>query len=119
MPSATLKKIPTDQLRLGMHLHALGGDWLEHPFWKTRFVLKDPADLQRLRDSPVRECWIDTARGLDVEPPDAAPQAAAEAAAPSASPPAPPLPPTLPARPASAGPSPAPPAPHNMLRRSN
>ena len=111
MPSATLKKIPTDQLRLGMHLHALGGDWLEHPFWKTRFVLKDPADLQRLRDSPVRECWIDTARGLDVEPPDAAPQAAAEAAAPSASPPAPPLPPTLPARPASAGPSPAPPAP--------
>ncbi|MES2716457.1 MAG: HD-GYP domain-containing protein [Pseudomonadota bacterium] len=66
MGSPSLKKITIGQLRLGMHLHALEGDWLEHPFWKSRFVLKDPADLKRLLDSPVRECWIDTARGLDV-----------------------------------------------------
>jgi hypothetical protein len=36
-----LKKIPVPQLRLGMHLHALEGPWLEHPFWKTRFVITD------------------------------------------------------------------------------
>jgi HD-GYP domain-containing protein (c-di-GMP phosphodiesterase class II) len=61
------KTIRIDQLRLGMHLHSLGGPWLDHPFWKTRFVLGDPADLAKLRASGVRECVIDTSRGLDVE----------------------------------------------------
>ncbi|MBL8350669.1 MAG: HD-GYP domain-containing protein [Burkholderiaceae bacterium] len=61
-----LKRIEVSQLRLGMHLHSIEGDWLAHPFWKTRFVLRDGADLRRLRESGVRTCWIDTARGLDV-----------------------------------------------------
>ncbi len=62
----TLKKIPVSRLRLGMHLHALDGRWLDHPFWKTRFVLDDPQDIRRLIDSPVQDCWIDTALGLDL-----------------------------------------------------
>ena len=61
-----LKKIPVSQLRLGMHLHALEGNWIDHPFWKTRFVIRDGADLRRLLISPVRECWINTGLGLDV-----------------------------------------------------
>jgi putative nucleotidyltransferase with HDIG domain len=61
-----LKKIPVTQLRLGMHLHAMEGAWLDHPFWKTKFVLRDPADLKRLIDSPVKEVWIDPSKGLDV-----------------------------------------------------
>jgi HD-GYP domain-containing protein (c-di-GMP phosphodiesterase class II) len=79
-----LKTIPIEQLRLGMHLHSLGGAWIDHPFWKTRFVLADPTDLARLRASSVRSCVIDTAKGLDV---DAAPP---EAKAPAAAPIAPP-----------------------------
>ena len=88
-----LKKIPVTQARLGMHLHALEGAWIDHPFWKTRFVLKDPADLQRLQDSAVREVWIDVSRGLDVaervpaavaSPETAPPSAAASAPAPAA-----------------------------------
>lgn len=63
---AMLKKIAVSQLRLGMHLHALEGAWLNHPFWKTKFVLDDPADLERLRSSGVTECWIDSAKGVDV-----------------------------------------------------
>ncbi len=63
---ANLKKIPVNQLRLGMHLHALDGNWLDHPFWKTRFVLKDGHDIRRVLDSPVKACWINTARGVDV-----------------------------------------------------
>ena len=70
MGERNLKKIPAAQLRLGMHLHAFEGNWLDHPFWKSRFVLKDDADLQRVRASRVRECWIDTARGLDVLQPE-------------------------------------------------
>ncbi|MCC7410288.1 MAG: HD-GYP domain-containing protein [Gammaproteobacteria bacterium] len=79
-----LKKVPVDQLRLGMFLNELCGSWMDHPFWTTRFMLKDPDDLDRLRTSGVREAWIDTSRGLDVEPTDgdtAAGETAAEARA--------------------------------------
>jgi HD-GYP domain-containing protein (c-di-GMP phosphodiesterase class II) len=65
-PAPSLKKISVEQLRLGMHLHAMEGAWIDHPFWKTKFVLKDAADLVKLRQSAVREVWIDTAKGLDV-----------------------------------------------------
>jgi len=62
-----LKKIPIEHLRLGMHLQAFCGDWLEHPFWRTRFVIKDPQDLVLIRESSIREVWIDIAKGIDVE----------------------------------------------------
>jgi putative nucleotidyltransferase with HDIG domain len=65
---AQLKKIPVDQLRVGMHLHALEGAWLDHPFWRTKFVIDDPATIRQILGSKVRECWIDAARGLDVAP---------------------------------------------------
>ena len=62
-----LKKIATSQLRLGMHVHALEGSWLEHPFWKSKFMLDAPADLKRLRESGVKECWINATLGRDVD----------------------------------------------------
>jgi len=65
-----LKQIPVTDLRVGMFLHALEGRWLDHPFWKSRFVLSDAADLHSLVSSPVKTCWIDTARGVDVAPPE-------------------------------------------------
>lgn len=65
-----LKKIPVEDLRLGMHLHAMCGAWLDHPFWRTKFILRDPADLEKLRASSVKEVWIDAAKGRDVEPPE-------------------------------------------------
>ena len=84
-----IKKIAVIQLRTGMHLLKLEGAWIDHPFWKTRFVIRDPADLKRLRESGVTEVWIDTALGLDVAandtPERAAPAAPVAAAAPTAS----------------------------------
>ncbi|MEP7139535.1 MAG: HD-GYP domain-containing protein [Caldimonas sp.] len=68
-----LRKIRVDQLRLGMQLHELCGSWLDHPFWKKRFVLKDESDLQKLRASGVVECWIDTDKGFDLDAPPALP----------------------------------------------
>jgi HD-GYP domain-containing protein (c-di-GMP phosphodiesterase class II) len=61
-----LKRIRTDQLRLGMHLHELCGSWMEHPFWRSRFTLRDPADLRRIVVSGIKEVWIDTDKGLDI-----------------------------------------------------
>ena len=61
-----LKKIRVDQVRLGMHLHALEGAWMDHPFWKTRFVIRDDEQLKKLHDSVIKEVWIDPEKGLDV-----------------------------------------------------
>lgn len=67
-----LKKIPVEQLRLGMHLQAFCGAWLDHPFWRTQFVLTDPRDLALARESAIREVWIDVSKGEDVTTPDPA-----------------------------------------------
>lgn len=61
-----LKKIPVTEIRLGMHIHAFCGAWIDHPFWRNRFVLKDPKDLTLIRDSVIREVWINIDLGLDV-----------------------------------------------------
>jgi len=80
-----LKRIPVDQLRVGMHLHAFEGAWLTHPFWRTQFTIDDAATVRRVQASPVRECWIDASKGLDV-PPAAAGNGPAESSAPTAAP---------------------------------
>ena len=61
-----LKKIAVSELRLGMHLARFEGAWIDHPFWRNRFVVDSQADLSAAHKSGVRECWIDTDLGLDV-----------------------------------------------------
>ena len=61
-----LKRIDVQHLVLGMYLHELCGSWMEHPFWRTRFLLTDPEDLVRIRATQIHEVWIDTSKGLDV-----------------------------------------------------
>ena len=51
-----------------MYIHELKGPWMDHPFWRTKFVLKDPVDLQKLRASQLQEVVIDISQGLDVVP---------------------------------------------------
>ena len=60
-----LKKIPVQKLTLGMHLQAFCGAWLDHPFWRTKFVLTDPNDLVLILESSIKEVWIDASKGLD------------------------------------------------------
>ncbi|WP_422016869.1 HD-GYP domain-containing protein [Roseateles sp.] len=89
-----LKKISTSDVTLGMYLQSMEGAWLSHPFWKTKFVLADPADLAALKASGVPAVWIDISKGKDVkaaEPapaaqpvPEVVPPPAAPAAAPAA-----------------------------------
>jgi putative nucleotidyltransferase with HDIG domain len=61
-----LKKIPTQQVELGMFLQSMEGSWLSHPFWKTKFVLRDQADLDALLKSGVPAVWIDVSKGSDL-----------------------------------------------------
>ena len=90
----TLKTIPTHQVTLGMHIHALNGAWIDHPFWKSKFVIEDPDDLKKLKTSSIKEVIIDVSKGLDVSkslevkepisqpPTEAAPEPATEPAKP-------------------------------------
>lgn len=61
-----LKRIAVNQLVLGMHLKAFCGSWMDHPFWRTGFVLQEDRDLQLILASNIREVWIDCAQGLDI-----------------------------------------------------
>ncbi|MEW6694537.1 MAG: HD-GYP domain-containing protein [Pseudomonadota bacterium] len=63
-----LKRIHVQDVRLGMYIHGFVGSWLDHPFWRNRFLLEDPQDLARIRASAVREVWIDVSKGADVAP---------------------------------------------------
>jgi len=68
-----LKTIAIKEVRLGMYIQELKGPWMDHPFWRTKFVLNDPADLQKLRASHLQQVVIDISQGLDVLPePDVA-----------------------------------------------
>lgn len=40
---------------------------MDHPFWRSRFLLRNDAELQRIISGGVQELWIDTAKGLDAE----------------------------------------------------
>ncbi len=105
-----LKRIPVSQVRLGMHIQALEGAWIDHPFWQTRFVLEDVTDLRKLQESQVPAVVIDVSKGLDVLDPAEAEVPAERSPQPSpVAAPAPAVAPT--ARAASA----APPAPDRSL----
>jgi len=79
-----------------MFIHKLEGRWMDHPFWRARFLLSDHERLQKLRDSALCAIVIDTERGIDVEDGDedaveavAQPALAGESEAPPPTPPAP------------------------------
>ena len=61
-----LKKIKVEQLTIGMHLKEFCGSWMEHPFWRTGFVLTDPKDIKTILASSIKEVWIDNSKGLDI-----------------------------------------------------
>ena len=61
-----LKKIQVSQLTLGMHLKEFCGSWMEHPFWRSGFVITDPKDIESILASSIKEVWIDCSKGIDV-----------------------------------------------------
>lgn len=63
-----LKSIALAQLRLGMYVHSIPGGWINHPFWRKSFKIDTLEELQTLRECPVEEVTIDTAKGRDIAP---------------------------------------------------
>lgn len=81
-----LKKIAVEELKTGMYLQSLCGSWMDHPFWRTKFVITDPLDIQKIVDSGITEVWINIDKGT-AAPAAIAPPAAAEPATTDTDPP--------------------------------
>lgn len=67
MSNALIKKIDISQLKTGMYLHNLGGDWMSHPFVRSRFMVTSEEEIQKIVDAGIRDVYIDTGKGLDVK----------------------------------------------------
>ncbi|CAN4278835.1 HD-GYP domain-containing protein [Pseudoxanthomonas sp. LjRoot125] len=73
-----LRTLDVADLRTGMFVQKLVGPWMQHPFWRTSFLL-DEARLAELQDSGVEQVVVDLARS-EVEDDAEAGMDAAEAA---------------------------------------
>ncbi|MCU6433151.1 HD-GYP domain-containing protein [Undibacterium sp. Jales W-56] len=61
-----LKKIETNQLRVGMYIQELCSSWMDTPFWQKSFMIDDQNLLSKVLSTKIKEAWIDTSKGLDV-----------------------------------------------------
>lgn len=61
-----LKRIAVKDIQIGMYICEFCGSWMEHPFWKTKFLLTDDKDLHAIQTSGIKELWIDVSKGIDI-----------------------------------------------------
>ncbi|MDX1491103.1 MAG: HD-GYP domain-containing protein [Pseudohongiellaceae bacterium] len=59
-----IKKITVEELTLGMYVQELHSSWMNHPFWKTSFLLEDDEDLQKIRSCGVKNVSIDLSKSV-------------------------------------------------------
>jgi len=61
------KRIPIDQVILGMFVTGIDQPWFQTPFLTHRFLLRKSTQIAKLRGANIRFVDIDTERGVDVE----------------------------------------------------
>lgn len=74
--TSRLKKIPAARAAVGMYVQRIDGKWLDHPFWRSSFLIADAKVLDALRSLGRQEIWIDIDKGADLVPVAAPPAAA-------------------------------------------
>ncbi len=62
-----IKKIPVKMLKPGMFIHDLDASWMSHDFVRTRFAVNNVEIIQKIVHSGLKQIYIDTERGLDVQ----------------------------------------------------
>ena len=63
-----LKKVPVNQLTVGMFVHGFEESWLKHPFWRSKFLIKESDTLREVQASGITHCLIDVSKGQDLQP---------------------------------------------------
>lgn len=62
-----VKKIKVDRLKPGMYIHDLNCSWMVHPFFGSSLNVKNESTIEKILKFGIREVYIDTDKGLDVE----------------------------------------------------
>ncbi|MCW8885435.1 MAG: HD-GYP domain-containing protein [Motiliproteus sp.] len=62
-----IKKIPVESLTVGMYIHDLNCRWIDHNFVRSQFAVKNDSTLVKVHETGVRELYIDTAKGTDLD----------------------------------------------------
>jgi putative nucleotidyltransferase with HDIG domain len=62
-----IKKIKIQQLKPGVFVHDFNCGWLHHPFLADRRRLKSERDIEKILKYGIRDLYIDTDKGLDVD----------------------------------------------------
>ena len=60
-----IKKVKTIDLKMGMYIHDLNVPWLEHGFARSRFMIQNEEQIEKILNAGISELYIDTKRGLD------------------------------------------------------
>ncbi len=60
------RNIPLTRLVVGMYLIGVNRSWLQTPFLRHKFKIKDQSEIEALRRAGITEVTIDTEQGLDV-----------------------------------------------------
>ena len=66
-----IKRIKVDELAPGMYIHDLNCSYLQHGFLLSRFLLKRPEQILKMKKQGLDEVLIDTERGSDARMPAA------------------------------------------------
>jgi len=62
-----IKKIATQSLKVGMYIHDLDAAWMSHPFFSSRFAVKNQTIIDDVIAAGIKHVYIDTERGMDFE----------------------------------------------------
>jgi hypothetical protein len=58
-----LHRIKPEDVREGMYIRGFGGSWFDHPFLRSKFVVRTKRDLERIHRARARYVVIDDERG--------------------------------------------------------
>ncbi|KGT90530.1 RpfG [Erwinia typographi] len=70
-----IRRIPVQELRIGMYVHKLEVFWLKHPLVHNHMLLTADRQIQVIAENGIKEVWIDLSKG---QSPDEFGQQAAE-----------------------------------------
>ncbi|HTN72996.1 MAG TPA: HD-GYP domain-containing protein [Methylomirabilota bacterium] len=62
-----IKKIKVEQMKPGIFVHDFNCGWLHHPFLKNRLKIATEKEIEQVIHHQIREVYIDTDKGLDVD----------------------------------------------------
>jgi HD-GYP domain-containing protein (c-di-GMP phosphodiesterase class II) len=66
-----LRRIKAEQLQIGMFVARLGGPWMNHPFWRSRFLVTSDEQVEQIQAANVQDVWIDILKGRNLPTPAA------------------------------------------------